>query len=202
MTERVVAELIASNVFVVSEGEECIIFDAGASLKKVKKAVGEKKVAGIFLTHGHYDHAYYALDYAKTFGCKIYCSRGAVEYLQDPNYNYSEGRFKIEDFSNFVFLTGGGPLKVGNFELKFYQLGGHSKGDMCFVYKDEIFVGDVLLGRDVGRMDLYGGDRTEMLKSLKFLVEHEYKTMHCGHGIDCDKKSQDRVAKLWIGFLG
>lgn len=201
MTQRIVSKLIESNVFVVSKDDECIIFDAAAEVNQVKSVVGNKKVVGVFLTHGHYDHAYYVLEYAKEFNCKIFCSRAAMEYLQNPEYNYSNGNFKIEDFSNFVFLTGEGPFTIGKFNICFHQLGGHSKGDMCFVYNDEIFVGDVVMGRDVGRMDLYGGDRVEMLKSLKFLLQYDYKIMHSGHGIDNTKDTQDKVITLWQRFL-
>ena len=201
MTKRIISNLIDSNVFVVSKDDECVIFDAGADLDILKDAIGDKKVLAVFLTHGHYDHAYYALEYSKTFDCKIYCSEFAKEYLENPDFNYSEGHFKITDFDKFEFLTGEGALKLGGLVVEFKQLGGHSKGDMCFKVDNEIFVGDVLIGRDIGRLDLYGGDKNEMLKSLQFLSDENYSVMHSGHGADNEKASQDKVIKLWQKFL-
>lgn len=201
MTRRVVSELIESNVFVLTKENECIIVDAGASIKKVADVVDGKKVLGIFLTHGHYDHSYNALDYSKEFDCKIFCSSLSRNYLKNPEWNYSDGKLKVENFSQFEFLNGQGSLKIGEFEIFYHQLGGHSLGDMCFQVDDEIFVGDVLIGRDVGRMDLYGGDKNEMLKSLQFLLGLEYRVMHSGHGLDNDKNTQDRVIMLWQRFL-
>lgn len=159
------------------------------------------KVLGVFLTHAHYDHAFYALDYAKVFGCKVYASEFAKEYLPDAAKNYSEGKLSITDFSDFEFLHGDGRLRLGEFEVEYFALGGHSKSDVCFRVDDEIFVGDVLIGRDMGRVDLYGGSKDEMKKSLQKLVDMKYSIMHSGHGEDNTKFSQDKVAKLWLRFL-
>lgn len=201
MVKRIVSELIESNVFMFSNEKSCVIIDAGASLEKIKNEVENKKIEAIFLTHGHYDHCFYAMEYAKEFGCKIYCSNLAKEYLENATYNYSEGHFKIEDFSNFVFLEGAGCVNFDEIQVKFFQLGGHSKGDMCYQIGDDIFVGDVLIGRDMGRIDLYGGDKKKMKESLEFLTGKDYQIMHSGHGIDNDKIVQDKVAKLWLRYL-
>lgn len=201
MTERIVSNLIDSNVFVVGDEKRCVIIDAGAELAKVKTVVGNRNVLAVLLTHGHYDHCYYVLDYLKEFGCKAYASEYAKEYLQNPDYNYSEGHFKILNFDDFVFLKENGKLKFDCLEFEYFTLGGHSKSDMCYKTGDEIFVGDVLLGRDMGRIDLYGGDKNQMKSSLQFLLDQNYHTMHAGHGEDVKKSAEDKVAKLWIKFL-
>ena len=201
MTNRVVSKLIESNAFVVSHDDSCIIIDAGVEPEIIKQEVGDKKVEAIFLTHGHYDHCFYVLDYQKMFGCQIFCAQEAKEYLKNPDYNYSEGHFKIVDFSDFVFLNSKGKVNLKKFEVEYHLLGGHSKSDMCYTVDGEIFVGDILIGRDMGRADLYGGDKSKMKESLEFLVEKDYSVMHSGHGQDNPKSVQDKVAKLWIKFL-
>lgn len=201
MIDKIVSDIIDSNVFVVSDESSCVIFDAGAKIEEVKKIVGEKNVEAVFLTHGHYDHCFRLQDYINEFKCKVYCSEFAKEYLQDGKKNYSEGHLIFNDFQNFVFLKGCGQLSFENFQINFYQLGGHSKSDMCYVVGDDIFVGDVLIGRDIGRMDLYGGSKQEMQKSLKFLNDLPYKTIHSGHGDDNNKQNQNKVIKLWLKFL-
>ncbi len=201
MTERIIGDLIDSNVFVISKDDECIIVDAGTPSEKVAAVVANKNVLAVLLTHGHYDHTYYVMDYLNHFGCKAYCSKEAMQYLQNPDYNYSEGKFKIDEFSKFEFLTGQGKLRLGGFEIDYHQLGGHSLGDMCFLLDDDVFVGDVLIGRDMGRIDLYGGDKKEMLNSLEFLLGLKYSVMHSGHGQDNEKAVQDKVIALWQRFL-
>lgn len=205
MTTRVVSQIIESNVFLCEKGGNFVIFDASAKLEDVQnvieKCAKNGKVLGVFLTHGHYDHAFYALAYAKALGCKIYASEFAKEYLQDAEKNYSEGRFAVQDFSDFVFLHGDGVVRLGEFEVEYFALGGHSKSDVCFRVDDELFVGDVLIGRDMGRIDLYGGSKDEMKKSLQKLLDLKFSVMHSGHGEDNTKFSQDKVAKLWLRFL-
>lgn len=202
MIERIESNIISSNVFIVSHENNCIIIDAGVEPDVIEKAVGSKKVVGLFLTHGHYDHCYYIEKYQKLFNCKIYCAKEAEEYLQNSAYNYSEGKFKVEDFSNFVFLSENGKIKLDGFEIEYYHLGGHSKSDMCYFVDGDIFVGDVLIGRDMGRIDLYGGNKLNMKESLEYLLKKEYSVMHSGHGVDNEKLVQDKVIKLWTKFLG
>ena len=201
MTERVVGQLVESNVFLFGNEHECLIVDAGVKPEFVKEKVAGRKVLGILLTHGHYDHCFYVLDYVKEFGCKVYGSSNLKTYLKNPRYNYSDGKLKIVDFKNFIFLKGNGEIKLGDSSIEYTQLGGHSKSDMCFQIDDEIFVGDVLIGRDMGRLDLYGGNKDEMKKSLEHLLALDYSVMHSGHGEDNSKASQDKVARLWLRYL-
>ena len=37
-------------------GGECIVIDPGAEAKRIRKAAGDRKIAAILLTHGHFDH--------------------------------------------------------------------------------------------------------------------------------------------------
>ena len=72
---------------------------------------------------------------------------------------------------------------------------------MIFKINNEIFVGDLLIGRDRGKIDLYGGSKKEMKNSLQFLQNLDYEIMHSGHGEDSLKINQNRVLNLWIKFL-
>lgn len=200
--KRIVGKLLDSNTFVVIKGGECVIIDAGAQVDDVAVAVGKNKVRAVLLTHGHYDHSFYAKDYAKAFGCDIYTSIASREYLANAEYNYSEGKFQIDDFSGFQFLSGNGKLNLGEIEVNYFSLGGHSKGDMAFKIGDDIFVGDILIEREIGKIDLYGGDKAKMKESLMFLLNEDFKTIHSGHGNDNSKANQIKVLNLWIKFLG
>ena len=199
---RLIGDIYESNVFIT---DNALIVDAGANLNKVTGAVKNKKIDGVLLTHGHFDHAYFAMDYAQKYGVKIYASAKIEEYLREPKKNYStdfEGmELKIDDFSNFVLLHGDEEFCVQNVKVKYFQLGGHSKSDMCFLVGDDLYVGDTIVGRGIGRMDLYGGNKQDMLESLKKISTLSYKTMHCGHGEDLTKDMADKVIATYIRFL-
>ena len=79
---KIVSDKLDSNVFVVESQGKTFIVDCGADYESVKKVV-KGKVCAIFLTHGHYDHALNACEYAKKFGCKIYANQNITEILQD-----------------------------------------------------------------------------------------------------------------------
>lgn len=202
--QQIVSSLYESNTFILEKNNEILIIDAGATADEVKKYVGDKKVVGVLLTHGHFDHAYYVSDYIKEFKTKAYASKFAKEYLADHKKNYSSDfglNMNMQDFKNFVFLENSGSIKIGSFLVEFGQLGGHSKSDMFFKVGEYLFVGDVIIGRGIGRVDLYGGSKAEMLKSLKILANAQYETMCCGHGENRTKEAQDKVISAYIKFL-
>ncbi len=199
---RIVGDIYESNVFIT---DNALIVDAGANLEKLEKCLAGCKVGGVLLTHGHFDHTYFAMDYAQKYGVKIYASVKIEEYLREPKKNYSTDfdgmELKIDDFSNFVLLHGDGEFSAQNVKVKYFQLGGHSKSDMCFLVGDDLYVGDTIIGRGIGRMDLYGGNKQDMLESLKKISALSYKTMHSGHGEDLTKEMADKVIATYIRFL-
>lgn len=203
--ERIEGDILNSNVFVISNGDECFLVDAGVPIDILLKQLAGKKVEAIFLTHGHYDHIYYLNDYVNKFGCKVYASDKIEEYLYDKNHNASYDcpypPIELERIENIETLSGDGSVEVCGIDVEFVQLGGHSSADMMYQIGQDVFVGDEVIGRDVGRTDLWGGDKQELLKSLQRILQTEYKTMHCGHGQDFDKPTQDKVVKLWYKFL-
>lgn len=205
MITRIEGDILDSNVYVISNGNECFIVDAGVKVNVVKECVGGQKVLGIFLTHGHFDHIYYLEDYLSEFGCTAYASEYAKEYICDADKNLSKifynHEMKIKDLSKINFLCGDGTIKIGDFEIEYFQLGGHSKGDMVFVFEKNLFVGDLILGDSIGRIDMYGGDKNAMIKSLDFLENYDYKIMYSGHGSENRKETQDNVVRLWKKFL-
>ena len=205
MITRIEGDILASNVYVISNGRECFIVDAGVKLNVLKQYVRGQKVLGVFLTHGHYDHIYYLEDYLSEFGCKAYASEFAKEYICDADKNLSKifynHEMEIKNLSKVNFLCADGTIKIGDFEIEYFQLGGHSKGDMVFVFEKNLFVGDLILGDSIGRIDMYGGDKNAMIKSLDFLENYDYKIMYSGHGSENRKETQDNVVRLWKKFL-
>ena len=205
MINRIESDILGSNTFVVSNGKDCFIVDAGASVDAVKKLVNGQNVLGVFLTHGHFDHIYFLDEYLKEFNCTAYASEYAKEYFCDADKNLSSDFYGeeivIKNLAKTRFLCGNGTLKVGDFEIDYFQLGGHSKGDMAFVFEKNLFVGDLILGDSIGRYDMYGGDKNALIKSLDFLENYDYKIMYSGHGSENEKMKQDMVISAWIKFL-
>lgn len=96
------------NCYLLENDKECLIIEAGISLKEVKKALDFdlSKVVGVIVSHEHGDHAKYIKEYAKA-GLEVYMSLGTAENVDadfikinilKPGYWYQLGEFNITSF--------------------------------------------------------------------------------------------------------
>lgn len=198
--QRIVSQHLDSNTYISSLGDECLIVDAGAEIEDVARLVDGKKVVGILLTHGHFDHAFNIIAYAKRFCCNIYASKLAKVNLADAQKNYGDN-FSITDFSQFVWVDGDGEFSLGNFLIKSYSLPGHSKCCTGYLIDDVLFAGDVLFAKGIGRIDLHDSSRTDMLQSLKKLATISFSVVASGHGEMSTAASQKRNITTFTKFL-
>jgi len=197
---KIVSNYLESNTFILSKEEKAIIFDAGAEIDDVKKATKGMKVVAVFLTHGHFDHALNAVDYSKEFDCKVYINEKGKKSLENPECNYGED-FKIEDFSNFEFLSGDGKIDIEGFEVQYYHCPGHSECLNSYLIEGELFVGDCIFRKGIGRCDLITSNKKDMLESLKKLSKLKYKKCHCGHYEDSDYESMKKNVDIYIKYF-
>ena len=196
----VTGEYLDANIYILSENGKAIIIDSGAKLNDIKNAVGKNKVLGVLLTHGHYDHALYALDYSKEFDCPIFIHKSGKEVLLDPKKNYGE-TFYIDNFTNFKFLEGDGILILDEIKIEYFSTAGHSPCGMCYLINGDLFAGDTLFDNGIGRTDLNGSDKEQMLLSLEKLSALNFNNVYSGHGASSDATRQKRNIQVHIRFL-
>lgn len=200
-TKRIVSNHLESNTYVASIADECVIIDAGAEIGSVIKAVNGKRVVGILLTHGHFDHAFNILEYAAYFSCKIYAFKKAETNLSDPNKNYGEN-FAISDFKNFVWVDDGSELSLGkHFNISCYALPGHTACCIGYLIEDTLFAGDFLFKQGVGRIDLHDSSKQSMLSSLQKVKTIPFEIVASGHGEMSTVTEQKRNIEIFIKFL-
>ena len=75
-------------------------------------------------------------------------------------------------------------IKINTLEIKIIHTPGHTPGSICILYDDMVFTGDTLFDNTIGRTDLNGGSRDEIIKSIKhklFNLKDETK-VYPGHG--------------------
>lgn len=199
LVEKVVSKLLDSNTFGVSNGADALIVDAGCSIDQIKSFIRGKHVLGVLLTHAHYDHAMYAVQYASEFGCKIYASSVSKEYLNDSAKNY--GQLNIDKFDKFHFFSSDEKFQFGSINVEAFITPGHSKCGVCYLIDDVLFAGDLVFKKGIGRMDLYGGDKLQMLESLKRVLQINFKLLQSGHGEESSHEEQLRNLNSFIKFL-
>jgi len=185
----VVCGLLEENAYIVAVRgrQDCVIVDPGDDLEKLRRALGQRRLGAILLTHGHFDHTLAAGFLAEETGAQVYLAEGDVEMLDDPELNafrlsMGDAEMKTVEVETQDY---GDTLSVCGIEFEILPTPGHSRGSVCLYLKQEgiLFSGDTLFRAGYGRMDLYGGDVRDMLNSLKRLFKLPPElTVYPGHG--------------------
>jgi len=177
-----------TNCYLVADEETkaAFIIDPAGDLEQIKNTIDEKAydLKYIILTHGHGDHIGAVQGLKEAYDAVLLIHEEDAEMLRDHQLNltFRMGE-KIEIEADQTFRDGE-TLMVGDLELKFLHTPGHTKGSSCVLVKDTLFSGDTLFLNSIGRTDLYGGDRRQIIESIKnkLLVLPEETKVYPGHG--------------------
>lgn len=178
--------LLQENTYVISKGNECLVVDPGSELGKINEYLNSKnlKTRAILLTHGHYDHIGAAKELALIENCKIYASINEKEILEDASKNGSLRYNKKEIvLDNVNYFDEEVILDFNNFLVEVVFVPGHTPGGVAYIIGEGVFTGDTLFKGTYGRVDLYGGSKKDMKKSLEYLFTlNSSLTVFPGHG--------------------
>ena len=176
---------IFSNSYVVSNGKDAIIIDAGLSKNAASAIKNKYNIKAILLTHGHYDHIE-GLKYFKDVD--IYIHEDEEDFLYDSNLNlyyfmnsdsYTRGEFMIHK------VTDGDIIDLIGYKFYVIHTPGHTKGSVCYRYENNLFTGDTLFNLSVGRTDFPTGSKKMLMDSIKKLKEiNEDLNVYPGHNED------------------
>ena len=103
-----------------------------------------------------------------------------------------------------VLLEDGQELRFGSVALRIIETPGHTPGGVCLLAPDEsppqLFCGDLIFRRGVGRSDLPGGDPEELAASIKqrILTLPDETTIWPGHG-EGTTVGEERIENPFIG---
>lgn len=172
---------------------EALLIDPGDDLPALEHALAQsgKALGAILLTHGHFDHMLAAAPLAKKYACNVYIHRADGAYLSDAGLNCYDRRAARLPFTPMAAhhlidaAPGGTPLHVCGLDFLVYHTPGHTPGSVCYRLDVEsaLFTGDTLFARGYGRMDLPGGDESQMAASLsRLLALPRELTIYPGHG--------------------
>ncbi|MDR0400662.1 MAG: MBL fold metallo-hydrolase [Treponema sp.] len=180
-----------------SSAPYCGVIDPGedADLIVARLKTISLRPSHILLTHGHFDHSAALPDLRAAYPeASIAIHRADAPYLGPASLDlhrrsfsaaagdssYVDARWKAMPAADRELEEGD---RIGPFTV--LSLPGHSPGSAAFVLGDQnvIFSGDTLFRGNCGRVDLPGGDRREIEKSLKRLLalEGEIRVLP-GHG--------------------
>ncbi len=167
--------------------KSAVLIDPGLDTEKILKSIRENNVnvTDILLTHEHYDHVHSVN--ALRDGKKLICSKECSKNIGSSSYNLSlmSGKgFEIEPADRIV--SDGEVFVAGGIEFTAIETPGHTSGSMCFLAEDNLFSGDTLFLRSVGRWDLPTGNESTLRDSIKnklYTLPDDTK-IFAGHGND------------------
>ncbi len=167
--EKIVSIDMDQNCYLVYDDKKHgAIIDPGFSSYKILKAIEEKNVdvKYILLTHCHYDHIF---SVNKLRGHKIVLGTLQCDKnIRKSSYNLSDltGKpFEIDGLDKIV--EDGEEFFVGDIKFTAIKPPGHTDGSVCFLAEDNLFSGDTLFLRSVGRWDFPTGSGKTLVRSIK-----------------------------------
>ena len=150
-------------------------------------------VAGVFVTHAHFDHIYGIVSLIESFpDCKVYVTEYAKEGLASEKLNmskYHEAPLSYKG-DNVIVVHEGDRMELfeGESDMEFYETPGHNPGCLTMVMGDIIFIGDSYIP-GIGVNTIPPKSNKEQAKeSLERILKlAEGKTVLSGHDTERSK---------------
>ncbi len=171
-------------LIVNDELKEAVVVDPGGHANAIADNLKKEglKLAGILLTHAHFDHADGAEDLQKLMGSDIYAHEAEQRTLEDPRYNMSNMMGMGISYRANVFVREGDVLDLAGFQFKVIHTPGHTEGGCCYYLEEQqiLLSGDTLFCGSIGRTDFPGGSYGTLLRSVKeklFILPDDVKVL-------------------------
>jgi glyoxylase-like metal-dependent hydrolase (beta-lactamase superfamily II) len=186
-----VARLLAPNpgpftfrgtgVYLVGGSASVAVIDPGPKrddhLAALQRAIGDREVSHILITHTHRDHSESA-DVLKAWS-------GAATYGFGPQGAASTGEEADDsDFMPDVRLQDGEVIEGQGFTLTALHTPGHASNHLCFALEEEqaLFTGDHVMGWSSSVIAPPDGDMADYLASLRRLIARRDAILYPTHG--------------------
>lgn len=185
--------------------EEAVVVDPGDRGNDIyaKLASEGLSVAGILITHGHFDHMMGAEDLRDFSGAKIYAYEKEQEILEDSYKNLTQkwgiGNYTLKPDE---YVKAGAVLEMGGFSIKVLPTPGHTIGGCSFYLEEQeaCFCGDTVFQLSIGRCDLPTGSQSQLIRGVQeqILPLPDETTLFPGHG-DTTTVGFERVHNPFFG---
>ena len=176
MTVRqVINSLFTSNTWVLEFSSQLWLVDCGDTDRALQLS-GNKPVAGVLLTHGHFDHIYglnRLLNYYPDV--PIYCNASCQAALVDDKANmsrYHEQSFVLEQPDNIHLIDEGDVIPLSDDDAaQVFATPGHHPSCLSFLIGKHLFTGDAYIPETKVVTILPGGDKQQAVRSVQRILQ-------------------------------
>jgi len=210
-------------VYAVGDREkgECVVIDPAWAVQELVDALAEDdmRITGALCTHYHPDHIGGDIfghsieglpELMAAAPCKVHCHHLEKQGVMQVT-GLSAGDIEGHD--------SGDKVRVGDIDIELLHTPGHTPGSICFRVKrasggEPLLSGDTLFLQGCGRVDLPGGDRDEMFRTLsqRLATLPGETVVYPGHNYGGPKASMDELRvsnhylkikdlETWRGFM-
>lgn len=185
--KQFIAGQLENNMYLVADeaSKKAVLIDASSNIPELIEFAKDYDVQYILLTHGHFDHIMGLTSLKNALNAKAVISKD--DLVISDNINEFTSLFGLPDTippSYEKFIKDGDILNVGELEIKVIHTPGHTEGGVCYLIENNLFSGDTLFKQSIGRTDLFGGDYSKLVNSIKnklFKLDSNTKVFP-GHG--------------------
>jgi glyoxylase-like metal-dependent hydrolase (beta-lactamase superfamily II) len=188
IVQRIPAGVYAANCYLLvdEETKECAVIDPGGDAEDIIKYIKEADVIvqHILLTHGHADHTGAVGKLKEEFNVSAHIHKKDGDYITNGEFIFGPLKYKGDNVLLTKDICEGSVFRIGNIEIRCIETPGHTPGGVCFIAENQIFTGDTLFLRSIGRTDLRGGNFDILLESIrnKLLILDRDMIVYPGHG--------------------
>ena len=168
-TDRLASQM-ANFIYLIGDDEErvCMVVDPAWDVAGLLDYIDREdmKLTGGLVTHYHADHVGGKLLSHEIAGLKDLLTLRPVKI--HVNEKEAEGVKVVTGISesDLERQRGGDEIAIGKVRVKVLHTPGHTPGSQCFLAGKTLVSGDTLFIGGCGRVDLPGGDATQMYYSL------------------------------------
>ena len=174
-------------------GTEALVVDPGQdALPGIDELCSRHRLQPVaaLLTHGHLDHMWSVAPLAGAHDIPCYVHPADRHLLTDPLAGLSPdlagvfGMLRLQEPDEVRELADGEAIELAGLSLVVDHTPGHTPGHVTFRTDGTLLAGDLVFAGSIGRVDLPGGSREQMLASLagRFLTLPDETVVLPGHG--------------------
>lgn len=185
---KMVLGMVETNTYFIydSDTKKAVVVDPAKNGVVEKLAAAGLTVAGVILTHGHFDHIMGVHEIQKETGAKVYAYKVEDALLKDSKLNCSDNIRRPYTAEADVLLEDGEEFGIEGIDFKVISTPGHTAGSCCYYVESKkwLISGDTLFNGSIGRSDLPTGSDKEIIESVHRLIDslEDDVTVYPGHG--------------------